>query len=182
MKKIPILLCVVFLLTAAVPVGSVQAQWLKNGKPFDSNYAKTNGKLGGRMVFVDDNEQLYREWEQPTEGVSLHEVDTITPNKKISCFIVFSNATPDKKAMANVTVKYIVSNPLGTIVQQSPELEVWQNKPAPEENDLQLSVEFLQIVLNAKSPLGIYTVNAIVYDAVGDLRLELEKKFKLVNQ
>jgi hypothetical protein len=165
---------------AAVLCGDADAQWLKNGQPLDAAYAKTNGKFGAKVVFVDNNEQLFKDWEQPTAGVNIHEISKIVRKKSISSFIIFSNAAADKQGLANVTAKFIVINPLGAIVEESKNLEVWQNKPAPKERDLQLSADFLQVVLGDQSLLGIYTVHVVVHDKVADLSVELERKFELV--
>jgi len=178
--KIIHLLLIVFLVS--VLSSKAQAQGLKNGRPIDAAYAKTNGKFGAEVIFVKNKEQLFKDWNQPSTGVNIYQVGKIVRNKPISSFVIFSNAAPDQKAQANVTAKFIVINPLGVIIEETKELEVWQNKPAPQPQQLQLSADFLQVVLGNKSPLGVYTVNVIVTDAVADLRLELERKFELVEK
>ena len=178
MKKLVLLLCMFFI--TELPLA--QAQWLHNGIPVtDSSYAKTKGDFGAMLVFTDKPDELFTAWNKDTVGVSANfDVEEIKENSSLTAAIIFSNCTPDEKGMANVTVKFTVLDPNGNIINKTGETEVWVNRPAPQKRELQLSVGFIQIQVGEKFPNSFYTMKALVHDKNSDTKIDLERKFKAV--
>ena len=56
-------------------------------------------------------------------------------------------------------------------------MEVWQNKPAPHARALELSVQYLKIVVEPHEPRGRYTIQAQVRDDNTGTVLTLQKVF-----
>jgi hypothetical protein len=159
-----------------------QAQWLQNGIPVDdSPYAKTVGEFGAMLIFTDKPDELFEAWNKNTEGVKADfDVEEVKMNDYLTAAIIFSNCTPDEKGMANVTVKFTVLNPNQEVIKETGESEVWVNRPIPRKRALQLSVDFLQIQAGEKYPNGFYTVKALVHDKNSDTKINLERKFKVI--
>ncbi|MBI5050673.1 MAG: hypothetical protein HZC11_07360 [Nitrospirae bacterium] len=178
MKKIALFLCMVFVI--GLPLG--QAQWLQNGIPVtDSSYAKTVGEFGAMLIFTDNPDELFIAWNKDAEGVSANfDIEEVKPNDNLTAAIIFSNCTPDKEGMANVTVKFTVLDSNQKIIKETGESEVWINRPVPHKRALQLSVDFMQIQVGEKYPNSFYIVKALVHDKNSDTRIGLERKFKVI--
>lgn len=178
MKKL-ILLIFAFFITS---IASVQAEWLSDGKPVvDSSYAKTKGEFGAVLIFTDKPDELFEAWNKDTEVVHVNtDVEEIKQNSSITAAIIFSNCTPDKKGMANVSVKFTALDPEGNNIAETKELEVWVNKPAPAKKMIELSVDFIKISIGYKHLPGFYTVRALVYDKNSGTKIDLERKFKVL--
>jgi len=159
-----------------------QAEWLHNGVPVtDYPYAKTVGEFGAMLIFTDKPDELFTAWNKDTRGVSADfNVEEIKQYNSIIAAIIFSNCTPNKNGNGNVTVKFIVLDPNGKIVKETEEQEVWINRPAPAKRVLELSVQYLSIGLGEKDVPGIYTVKALVHDKNSDTRINLERKFRMI--
>lgn len=178
MKKIVLLLCMFFVI--GMPL--VQAQWLQNGIPVtDSPYAKTVGEFGAMLIFTDKPDELFTAWNKDTLEVSAdYDVEEIRQYDSLTAAIIVSNCTPDEKGKANVTVKFKVLSPDGKTVKETEELEVWVNRLAPAKRMLELSVQNLTIGLGEKDVPGFYTVKALVHDKNSDTRIDLERKFRMI--
>jgi hypothetical protein len=178
MKTLILSLCLILII--GLPLG--QAQWLQNGIPVaDSPYAKTVGEFGAMLIFTDKPDELFEAWNKNTEGVKADfDVEEVKMNDYLTAAIIFSNCTPDEKGMANVTVKFTVLNPNQEVIKETGESEVWVNRPIPRKRALQLSVDFLQIQAGEKYPNGFYTVKALVHDKNSDTKINLERKFKVI--
>lgn len=172
-----VLLLLLFFITV-LPFAN--AEWLHEGKPItDSPYAKTKGEFGAMLIFTDKPDELFEAWNKDTEGVYADtDVEEIKQNSSLTAAIIFSNCTPDQKGMANVSVKFRVLDPEGDIITETKEQEVWINKPAPAKRILELSVDFIKIPIGYEDLPGFYTVKALVYDKNSGTKIDLERKFK----
>lgn len=159
-----------------------KAQSLNNGKSAaGSPYAKTEGEFSAMLIFTDKPNELFRAWDKDTEGVYANiDVEEIKQNSSLTAAIIFSNCTPDQKGLGNVSVKFIVSDPEGDIVTETRDLEVWINKRAPSKRRLQLSVNFIKIPIGYEDLPGFYTVEALVYDKNSGAKIDLERKFNVL--
>lgn len=178
MKRVALLFCMFFII--GTPLS--QAEWLHNGVPVtDSSYAKTVGEFGAMLTFTDKPDELFTAWNKDTLQVSAdYDVEEIRQYDSLTATIIFSNCASDKKGLANVTVKFKVLDPDGKIIKETGELEVWINRPAPAKRMLELSVQCLTIDLGEKNIPGSYTVQARVHDKNSDTVLDLERKFKMI--
>lgn len=158
----------------------VNAEWLQGGKVNNSEkYAKTDGAFGAMLIFTDKRDELFRNWLKPSEGVDISEANEVKKDYPLTALIVFSNAAPDSRGMADVTAQYTLLDFLGKVYFQSEELEVWQNKKAPAERDLELSVKYITLNSEAFKKAGFYTVRAVVKDKNANKQVILEKKFNV---
>lgn len=57
-------------------------------------------------------------------------------------------------------------------------MEVWNNKPAPKAKSLELSIEYMKIIIEPKDQLGDYIVYANVKDENAGTSLQLKAPFR----
>lgn len=159
--------------------GIANAGWInKQGSSLpDSEDRKAIGDFGAQLVFVTDEQALFKTWATPSETVNLNTVESVTINQPISAFVIFSGCKPTAKGKCNVSMRLRVLQPDGKVYSETPAMEVWQNKPAPRVRALELSAQYLKIVVRPHEQLGRYTIQAQVRDDNADTVLSLQKAF-----
>ena len=172
MKRISMVLLVVIGCNA-------NAGWInKQGARLpDSEDRKAAGDFGAQLVFVTDEQALFKKWATPSETVDLNTVESVTINQPISAFVIFSGCKPIAKGQCNVSMRFRVIQPDGKVYSETPAMEVWQNKPAPRARALELSVQYLKIVVEPHEQRGRYTIQAQVRDDNTGAVLSLQKAF-----
>ncbi|HJU70866.1 MAG TPA: hypothetical protein VJ603_03395 [Paucimonas sp.] len=163
--------------------GYANAGWIdKQGVPLpDAEDRKAAGDFGAQLIFTADEQALFKKWATPSETVDLNTVESVAINQPISAFIVFSGCKPTAKGMCNVSMRFRVIQPDGKVYSETPAMEVWQNKPVPRARALELSVQYLKIVVEPHEQRGRYTIQAQVRDDNTGAVLSLQKAFTAVD-
>lgn len=158
---------------------AASAQWLghRGGAMDETEYRKSDGAFGAWLVQVADDRALYQAWSAPGRGVHINEIDSVEINAPISAFVVFAGCKADDAGNCNVLMRYRVLAPDGSIYADTPVMEVWSQRPAPPEKSLQLSVDYLKIIVEPHEQAGKYTVQVQVNDVIANKSLRLEKSF-----
>jgi len=167
------------LMLIAVLCNSANAGWInKQGTTLpDSEDRKAIGDFGSQLIFVNDELALFETWSKPSETVDVKTVDSVTINQPISAFVIFSGCKPTTKGQCNVSMRFRVIQPDGKIYSETPAMEVWQNKPAPRNHALELSVQYLKIIVEPHEQRGRYTIQTQVRDDNTGVVLFLQKTF-----
>ena len=154
-----------FALCLIIPIGA-WAGWInRSGEPLpDSESRKAVGDFGVQLILVADEQELIKRWNTPSETVETTTTDKVEVNGAIHAFIVFSGCTRDKDGKCSVAMRFKVTKPDGTVYAETPPMEVWYMKPAPPGRMLELSADYLKVIIEPKDPLGRYTVLAQVRD------------------
>jgi hypothetical protein len=168
-------------LAALAPV-AVWAGWIsKSGESLpDSDNRKAIGDFGAHLIFVGDEDQLIKRWNTPSETVEMTTIDKVEGKRPINAFIVFSGCTRDKAGNCSVAMRFRVVQPDGKDYAETPPMEVWYMKPAPPGRMLELSVQYLKVMIEPKDQLGLYTVHAQVRDNNSGVVLALHGPFTAV--
>ncbi|MBS0313976.1 MAG: hypothetical protein JSS05_07265 [Proteobacteria bacterium] len=171
------LLCVIEILILGVITSNAHADWIsKSGERLpDTEYRKSAGAFGAHLILVPDAQRLLRDWDTPSETVEITAVNSVPIGSQANAFVVFKDCTPTKSGQCNVTMQFRVYQPNGKIYASTPLMEVWQDKPAP--RMLELSVQYLKIILEPKDLPGKYLVSAKVRDNVSGVSLDLSSAF-----
>jgi hypothetical protein len=171
----------VFLLLVLVPT-IVFAGWIsKSGDSLpDSDDRKAVGDFGAQMIFVSDENELFKQWATPSVTVNVNTIENVAVNASVNAFVVFSGCRGDKKGNCSVEMRFRVLQPDGQIYADTPAMEVWDEKPAPPGKSLELSVQYLKVVIEPKDQLGKYTVYAQVRDNNAGAVLQLSRPFTAV--
>ena len=147
----------------------------------DTAFRKSDAGFSAWLVFVPDDRKFYEAWNVPSESVEIQEIESVNINSPISAFVVFSGCKPDASGNCNVLMRYRVLAPDGSVYSDSPSMEVWKDKPAPQTRTLELSVEYLKVVVEPDEQMGRYSVQAQVKDVNSGRVLQLERVFTAVD-
>lgn len=143
----------------------------------DAEDRKGIGDFGAQLVFVADEQALFKTWATPSKMVNLKTVESITINQPISAFVIFSGCKPTATGECNISMRFRVFQPDGKVYSETPAMEVWQHKPAPRGRTLELSVQYLKIVVEPHEQRGRYTVQTQVRDDNSGAVFSLQKAF-----
>lgn len=102
-------------------------------------------------------------------------------NEAINAFVVFGGCTTDDLGNCSVAMRFVVPKPDGSVYAETPPMEVWHNKPAPPGKSLELSVQYLKVVIEPTDPLGVYRVQTQVKDNISGTDLQLSALFTAVS-
>ena len=158
---------------------SVYAGWVdKRGERLpETAYRKSNGDLVAQMVFVQDERELFATWSKPAESVNVKDIDSVSINAPINTFIVFGGCKPNADGKCSVVMRFKVIGPDGKVYSETPAMEVWHEKKPPPKRSLQLSVDYLKIVVEPHEQRGKYVVNTEVRDNNSGRIVRLQKAF-----
>ena len=171
-------------LLLAISCVTASAAWVdKRGARLpDTTYRKSNGDLVAQMVFVEDEQDLFRTWSKPSESVNVKDIDAIAINSPINTFVVFGGCKPDTNGNCSVVMRFRVIAPDGKVYSETPAMEVWHEKKLPLNRSLQLSVDYLKIIVEPHEQRGKYVVNTEVRDNNAGSTVRLQKTFTAVER
>ena len=134
------------------------------------------------MVFVEDERELFDTWSKPSDSVNVKDIDSIAINSPINTFVVFGGCKTDAKGNCSVVMRFRVTSPDGKLYSETPAMEVWHEKKPPPNRSLQLSIDYLKIIIEPHEQRGKYTVNTEVRDNNSRVILRLQKAFTAVER
>ena len=158
------------------------AGWInKSGDPLpDSDDRQSAGDFGAQMIFVGDENELFKQWATPSVTVNVKTLESVEVNGSINAFVVFSGCKPGTNGNCSVAMRFRVLRPDGQIYADTPPMEVWNEKPAPPAKSLELSADYLKVIIEPKDQLGMYTVQAQIRDNNSGAVLQLSRPFTAV--
>ncbi len=156
------------------------AQWFRDGaRAPDQPWSKSEGNFGAMLLLSNEPDEFLDNWVQRTPGVRISTTRTARRGSPLAPFILFVGCMEDDQGGCHASFDIDVSKPDGTSLFRTPDLELWQRKPAPAEGTLGLSVGYAEIAVGDDDPLGRYLVRAEVRDEVAGITLTLEQGFEL---
>lgn len=160
------------------------AGWVnKQGEAMpDTDFRKSIGDFGAQLIFVGNEDALFERWAIPSETVDVKTVDFVGVNDSINAFVIFSGCTKDDAGNCSVVMRFRVLNPDGTVYAETPAMEVWHDKPAPPGRTLELSVQYLKVIIEPTDQLGTYQVQTQVRDNNSGCVLQLNSPFIAVSE
>ena len=155
------------------------AGWInRNGEALpDTDANKAIGDFGAQMIFVADERELLSRWRTPSEMVEVKTIRKVETNGFINAFIVFGGCKPDANGNCSVVMRFRVLRPDGKVYAETPAMEVWREKPAPQGKSLQLSVQYLKIRIEPHDQVGRYIVETQVEDENSGVIMQLKGPF-----
>jgi hypothetical protein len=155
------------------------AGWInKSGESLPNlDSRKSVEAFGAQLILVANEDQLFKRWNVPSKSVDINTTDKVAVNGAINAFIVFGGCTRDKAGNCSVSMRFRVTQPDGKVYAETPPMEVWDEKPAPPGKSLELSVQYLKVVIEPKDQLGKYMVYSQVRDNVSGVVLQLNAPF-----
>jgi hypothetical protein len=123
---------------------------------------------------------LFEQWNASSETVDVKTTDIVEVNGAINAFVVFSGCKRDAAGNCSVEMRFRVLQPDGKVYAETPAMEVWNRKPAPPGRSLELSVQYLKVVIEPTDQLGTYTIQSQVRDNNSGDVLQLSGPFNAV--
>src|SRR5688572_20566957 len=98
------------LIVLALLPGVALAGWInRQGESLpDSDSRKAVGNFGAQLIFVGDENQLFKRWATPSETVDVKTIDTVKVGEAINAFVVFSGCKADKNGNCSVAMRFRV--------------------------------------------------------------------------
>ena len=118
------------------------------------------------------------DWEKP-HPPNVSTTDVAQRGKPIVAFVVFVGCR-EVGGKCNSIADFVVLRPDGTEYAAEKGAELWRDKPAPAENQLQLSTSNLGIVIEPSDPAGEYRVQVVARDLNAMQTISVEQTFKVV--
>lgn len=166
------------LLLSLLPTVALAGWMNKQGEALpDSDNRKAIGSFGAQLIFVGDENKLFKSWSTQSETVDVTAIDTVRVGEAINAFIIFSGCKADKKGNCSVSMRFRVIQPDGKIYADTPPMEVWEEKPSPPGKTLELSIQYLKVRIEPKDQLGRYVTYAQVRDNNTGVVLQLQSPF-----
>lgn len=148
----------------------------------ETDARKSVGDFGAHLIFVGNENGLISRWAIPSETVEFASIDSVPVNGAINAFVIFSGCKKNDAGNCSVAMRFRVIKPDGSIYAETPPMEVWHNKPAPAGHNLELSVEYLKVIIEPTDPLGTYEIQAQVRDHHSGQVLQLKGPFTAVQE
>lgn len=136
--------------------------------------------FGARLIFVGNEDELFSRWGEDAEMVEIGTIDTVRQNGVLNIFVVFSGCAKDDSGNCNVVMSFKVLRPDGSVYAQTPAMDVWYNRPAPPNKVVELSMQYLKLVIEPTEPLGRYMIHAKIRDNNSGGVLQLNGPFTAV--
>ncbi|SIT50209.1 conserved hypothetical protein [Paraburkholderia piptadeniae] len=152
---------ILVLVSYAVPS---MAGWIdQNGKPIaDRQDAKSFVAFGVMLVLTADEAAFMRAWNSHAQRPNLQTTKSMQRGKSVSAMLLFSGCTPNAAGTCNVSVRYRLAGPDGTVQDIGP-YNVWQ-RVAPKPGIVELGDSRLAIRVAKNDPTGNYSVSATLMD------------------
>jgi hypothetical protein len=155
------------------------ADWIKkSGERLpDAENRKSVGGFSAQLILVPDDQQMFKVWDTPEETVNVNTVRSVSVGGQANAFVIFTGCAPNTSGHCDVTMRFRIYQPNGKVYAATPPIEVWQYKPAPPARMLQLSVQYLKVIVEPQDILGNYIVSTNVKDHVSGASLQLSTAF-----
>ena len=150
-----------------------QGNLVKNTKSM-----KSNNSFGANLVSVNEK-NFFDVWNTPSKTVNIDVIKTIHREDELIFPIVFGGCQTNKENKCNIVGSMLILAPDGSIYSQVKRMLIFNNKPYPN-NGLNVSNEYVKIIIEKKDLLGTYKVQANVVDTLSSTELNLETSFTVV--
>jgi hypothetical protein len=162
---------------------TASAGWIsRSGQAMpDTDASKSVGTFAAQMVLVADERELLKNWRTPSESVDVHTIDKVATNGLINAFVVFGGCKADTDGNCRVVMRFRVLKPDGGVYAETPEMEVWTDKPAPPGHSIELSVDYLKIRIEPTDQVGRYIIQTQVKDENAATEIQLKSPFVASN-
>lgn len=174
-----LLIALSFMSAALAWVGGTAADvWYRDGEQVeDSESVNSEGDFGVQQWLTHDPDQLFADWNEPTEGVPLATTNRAVRGQVVSSVIVFTGCKADAKGNCDVIADVTIFDPAGKEYGSFDGMEIWVDKPEAPKPQLQLGVNDVRIVIDPEDPLGDYRIVVETTDRNAGITLRTVQAF-----
>ncbi len=138
------------------------------------------GQFDAKLYLIEDS-SFCDTFNSPKEKLIIQRISKTQRLKPVFVIIIFGNPGANSLGLCDVTYDFTIKNPFGQIRVKRENINCWKNLPPPLQDEIQLNVKYTAVVLGDKDPDGTYTVEAIVYDNVKKIKLNLLPRTFVLN-
>jgi len=160
---------------------NAESQWRdKQGNLVKPNASmKSKDGFGVQLLSVDEK-NFFKVWNTPSDTVDIDVIDTIHKNTELIFPILFGGCKTDEKNQCSIRSDFLILAPDGSVYTDVKNIFIFKGKPYPN-HALNVSNEYIKIIIEKKDLLGKYKVKAHVTDTIKKIDLELERSFTVVD-
>lgn len=144
-----------------------------------SNSMKSKDGFGVQLLSVDEK-SFFKVWNTPSETVDIDVIDTIHKNTELIFPILFGGCKTDKNYTCHIVSDFLILAPDGSRYTDIKQMHIFDAKPYPN-HALNVSNEYIKIIIEKKDLLGEYKVKAHVTDTIRKIDLDVERVFTVVD-
>ncbi len=145
----------------------------------DTAWMKSSGDFGAQLLLIGDEKEFFKRWQTPSAVVKFDTVSEIGRGEALITPVIFSGCQADASGKCNVSGDVKILRPDGTVYADMPQVEIWQNKPAPPDGMLELGVGYAKVIIEPSDPTGTYTVEIRVTDHIQKSSFVLTRTFSV---
>jgi hypothetical protein len=176
------ILALALLLILVWPLPS-RAEWRKDGKLApDNDWRKTAGAFAAMMFITDNPQKVYEAWHRPPAAdytPPARNVESITRDGTVAAIVVFDGCKPDKAGTCNLDADYRLILPNGKLYIERKGLEVSRGDTPRPLGVLRIARGAFGLRFEPKDPLGVYMIEATVYDRNAGVQVKLKRPVEL---
>lgn len=136
---------------------------------------QSKGGFGAQLWLVQ-GQQFFDDWRKPGTP-SIDPASLVQRGQTLSTVLVFYGPGRDNKGLCNVHYNVVVRRPNGTVYDHRDDLIGYQDLAPTSDRQMMLGRDYVTLNIGIDDPVGIYTVEAVVRDNVGQVDLPLKQTF-----
>jgi len=145
----------------------------------DTTSMKSKNGFGANLVSVNEK-NFFKVWNTPSKTVNIDVIDTIHREYELIFPIMFGGCQTNKENKCNIVGDFLILAPDGSIYTDVKNILIFKDKPQPN-HALNVSTEYIKIIIEKKDLLGKYKVKAHITDTIKKINLDIEKSFTVVD-
>jgi len=134
--------------------------------------------FGANLVGVNEK-NFFKVWNTPSQTVNIDIVDTIHRNDELIFPVMFGGCQTNKENKCNIVGDFVIIAPDGSTYASIKKMLIFNHVPFPN-HGLNVSKEYVKVVIEKTDLLGAYQVRAHILDVIGNVVLNLETSFTVV--
>ncbi len=142
-----------------------------------SSWSKQRGSFAAMVLLSNEPDEFLNAWHNSTDDFPFQMSETAVRGAPIVAFVLFGGCEPDDDGLCNAAVDFTVLNPDGTEYVTFKDKDLWRDKPAIPAGAVQLSTEYMGVIIEPDDPLGQYEIQVAVRDNNAGITLHLSKTF-----
>lgn len=158
-----------------------ESQWRdKQGNVVEKTKSMNSHDGFGVQILSVNEKDFFKTWNTPSETVNIDVIDKIHKNDALIFPILFGGCKINENKRCNLSSDFLVVAPDGSVYTDVKNMLIFNGKPYPN-HGLNVSNEYIKIIIEKKDLLGEYKVKAHVTDTIKNITLDIEKSFIVVD-
>jgi hypothetical protein len=129
------------------------------------------------LLLSNEPDEFLDAWHHPTNDFPFQRSEATTRGVPIVAFVLFGGCEPDEDGLCDASVDFTVLRPDGSEYASFANKDLWRDKPAIPAGAVQLSTEYMGVIIEPEDPLGLYEIRVSIRDDNAGVTLSLSQTF-----